>query len=264
MSGEFSPDWLRLREPADADARAGDLVDLLRPYLNGPLVIRDLGCGTGSMSRWLAPRLPGPQHWVLVDRDRALLDRAAAGLPKRAADGTPVTGETRIADVTALTTADLAGTSLVTCSALLDLLTEGELGGITAALTATATPALFTLSVTGEVRFDPLDPLDTAVAAAFDEHQRRTVDGRRLLGPDAPTVTERALAAGGARVTTRTSAWHLGPDRAELAAAWLDGWTAAAAEQRPDLPIAAYRANRLAEPVTVTVGHRDLLAVFPG
>ena len=31
----------------------------------------------------------------------------------------------------------------------------------------------------------PADPLDAAVAAAFNAHQRRTVGGRTLLGPDA-------------------------------------------------------------------------------
>ena len=77
-----SPDWLALREPADAAARAADLVDRVRRRLAGdaPAVIHDLGSGTGSMGRWLAPRLPGPQHWVLYDRDADLLARAAAGM----------------------------------------------------------------------------------------------------------------------------------------------------------------------------------------
>ena len=47
------------------------------------------------------------------------------------------------------------------------------------------TPALFTLSVVGEVTLDPADPLDAEIAAAFNAHQRRSVGGRRLLGPDA-------------------------------------------------------------------------------
>ena len=295
MSGEFSAGWLGLREPADAEARAADLVDLLRSVLHEPrpdrpIVIRDLGCGTGSLGRWLAPRLPGPQHWVLVDRDPALLDRAAASLPGYAADGAPVTVEATLGDVTALSAADLAGTSLVTCSALLDLLTAGEVTDLAAALAAGGTPALLTLSVDGAVRFDPPDPLDALVAAAFDDHQRRTVPvadksdgrdtpapgadpagpiagtGRRLLGPDAPAVAERILETYGARVTVRPSPWRLGPDRAELAAAWLRGWIGAAVEQHPDLRVDAYREQRLAGlaagTVTVTVGHRDLLARF--
>ena len=54
-----------------------------------PLLVHDLGSGTGSMVRWLAPRLPGPQHWVLHDRDPDLL--AAAPRTSRRA----CTAETR-------------------------------------------------------------------------------------------------------------------------------------------------------------------------
>ena len=61
----------------------------------GRPVIHDLGCGTGSMGRWLAPRLPGPQHWVLHDRDADLLAVAADEPPGVAADGAAVTVETR-------------------------------------------------------------------------------------------------------------------------------------------------------------------------
>ena len=66
-----SAGWLALREPADAAARATDLVDQMRQRLrpSGRYVIHDLGCGTGAMGRWLAPLLPGPQHWVVHDRD---------------------------------------------------------------------------------------------------------------------------------------------------------------------------------------------------
>ena len=71
-------DWLALREPSDAAARAVELVEVLRPGLPGDRAeIHDLGCGTGSMARWLAARLTGPQHWVLYDRDDELLALAA-------------------------------------------------------------------------------------------------------------------------------------------------------------------------------------------
>ena len=59
-------DWLALREPADAAARSRTLVDVLRPVLDGrpdrPLEVHDLGCGAGSMGRWLAPLLSVPQR----------------------------------------------------------------------------------------------------------------------------------------------------------------------------------------------------------
>jgi hypothetical protein len=75
-----SPGWLVLREPADAAARSAELADRLRQHLPaaGQLVIHDLGGGSGAMGRWLAPRLPGPQHWVVHDRDAGLLKLAAA------------------------------------------------------------------------------------------------------------------------------------------------------------------------------------------
>ena len=254
MTGEFSESWLGLREPADAAARAADLVELLP----GPVrVIRDLGCGTGSLGRWLAPRLPGPQHWIMVDRDPALLDHARANMPFPA-----VTVETVLGDVTELTAADLAGTDLVTCSALLDLLTEEEVGDLVAACAQARTPALFTLSVSGDVTLDPAQPEDSAVETAFNDHQRRVVAGRRLLGPDAPRVAANAFDKAGATVVTRTSPWRLGTQQETLAAQWLRGWVGAATEQRPDLRLDSYLERRLANPPRAAIGHVDLLAIF--
>jgi trans-aconitate methyltransferase len=72
--------WLALREPADAAARSHELAEHLGRVLpsTGRKVIHDLGCGTGAMGRWLAPRLPGAQHWILHDRDADLLELATA------------------------------------------------------------------------------------------------------------------------------------------------------------------------------------------
>ena len=126
-----SPAWLDLRERADAAARSRELVWHLRRRLpaGGPLSIHDLGCGSGAMGRWLAPLLPGPQHWVLHDRDPDLLALAEADQPGPAADGAAVTVETRLSDVTRLGRDELAGATLITASALLDLLTADELVG---------------------------------------------------------------------------------------------------------------------------------------
>jgi SAM-dependent methyltransferase len=269
-----APDWLALREPADAAARSPELVELVRPHLTGsPAVVRDLGCGSGSMGRWLAPRLPGPQTWVLHDRDPDLLAIAAAGLPGAAADGAPVTARTHRGDLTDLRAADLAGTSLVTASALLDLLTADELDALAGACVAAGCPALLTLSVTGGARLAPADPLDAVVAAAFDAHQRRTDAGRRLLGPDAGPIAVAAFDRLGATVLTRPSPWRLGAARAELAEnvelteEWLRGWLAAACDQRPQLAehAADYLHRRLdalaAGRLQVTVGHLDVLAL---
>ncbi|MTK02209.1 methyltransferase domain-containing protein [Micromonospora sp. CP22] len=272
MSIELPPDfaqWLALREPADVAARSTDLVDMLRAALpgGGPLVVHDLGAGTGSLARWLAPLLPGPQHWILHDQDADLLARARAAVPPTAADGAPVTVETRRGDLTRLAAAELADAALVSASALLDMLTAEELDDLIAACAKAGCPALFLISVTGTVRLTPDDSLDDEIAAAFNAHQRRTANGRRLLGPDAVDACVAAFARHGVEVQLRPSPWQLGPDQAALAAQWFTGWLDAAREQDPELSTRTeeYARRRLAEAETgrlgVMVDHVDLLAL---
>ncbi|MEU6285438.1 methyltransferase domain-containing protein [Streptomyces sp. NPDC047028] len=262
----YAPEWLRLREGADAAARAQESLDLLRARLSGRgggTVVHDLGCGTGSMGRWLAPRLDGAQHWVLHDRDPYLLHFAAAGSPKAAADGSRVTVETRRADVSRLTPHALAGASLVTASALLDVLTREEVETLADACTGAGCPALLTLSVAGRVELGPADPLDAEIMDAFNAHQRRG----GLLGPDAVNAAREAFTGRGATVRVLPSAWRLGPGEAALTAQWLRGWVSAAVEQRPDLGERAerYLQDRLAACASgdlhVVVHHDDLLAL---
>lgn len=267
----FSADWLALRESADAAARAVELIAPLRRELArrspGRLVIRDLGCGTGSMGRWLAGRLPGPQHWILHDSDPELLDRAVTGMAVTSADGAPVTVEVREGDLTGLTAAELAGTALVTASALLDLLTRDEADRLAAACSSAGCPALLVLSVAGRVELTPPDPMDAEITAAFNAHQRRVTGGRRLLGPDSVTATAEAFGRHGAVVRTAASPWRLGADQAELSAHWLRGWVGAAVEERPDLAARStgYLDDRLARcaagELDVRLEHRDLLAL---
>jgi SAM-dependent methyltransferase len=264
-----SPDWLAVREAADAAARVPDLVEEARRRLpdDRPLRIYDLGSGTGSMTRWLAPRLGGRQHWVLCDWDADLLDRAGAAPPDPLPDGVVVTVETRHCDVSRLGPDDLAGASLVTSSALLDLMTAEELSGFVAACANARCPVLVSLSVTGDVRLVPADPLDEQLRDAFNAHQRRTVGGRRLLGPDAVDAAVEAFADLGAEVLVRPSPWRLGAQEAALAQEWLSGWTSAACELRPELSAAAapYLERRLAEAAAgrleVTVQHHDVLVL---
>jgi predicted RNA methylase len=261
--------WLALREPADAAARAPDLVDHLRRQLpaTGRRVIHDLGCGTGAMGRWLAPLLPGPQHWVLHDRDADLLEAAAADLPGPSADGAEVTVEAKHSDITRLHPGDLAGATLITASALLDLLTEDELAGLVTISAGAGCPMLLTLSVVGRVAVTPVDPLDRRVAAAFDAHQRRTTEGGRLLGPDAVALAVEEFGRLGAEVLVRPSPWRLGALQADLAAAWFTAWVGAACEQEGELAADTdvYLRRRLAQAqagqLAVTVDHADLLVL---
>jgi hypothetical protein len=264
-----SPTWLALREPADAEAHACDLAEALERALpaGGSRVVHDLGCGTGAMGRWLAPLLAGPQHWVLHDRDADLLALASADVPGPAAGGAPVTVEAKRADIARMQARDLAGATLITASALLDLLTADELDRLAGLCAGAGCPILLTLSVTGSVEIAPAVPLDRRVAAAFDAHQRRTTERGRLLGPDAVGFAAEAFRRLGAEVLVRPSPWRLGPAHSALAAEWFTGWVGAACQQEVDLtgqcePYARRRLEQAsAGELAVTVGHADLLVL---
>ena len=247
------------------DAR--DLVERLAPPTSGHWVIHDLGCGSGAMGRWLAPLLSGPQHWVGHERDADLLEAFLANPPGPAADGAAVTVEARRSDVARLDPSDLAGASLITASALLDMLTADELAAIATVGVGPGCPALLTLSVSGHVSLSPRDPLDGPLAAAFNAHQRRETPRGRLLGPDAVPFAEEAFGRLGAEVIIRPSPWRLRAAQSALATEWVTGWVAAAREQQPQLDGEAerYVGRRLAQlsagTLAVTVGHSDLLAL---
>ncbi len=260
--------WLELRVPADNAARALT-VDTLLPRLvqhlaassageSGVEVI-DLGSGTGANQRWLAPRLPFEQHWVLIDQDSALHHHR------------PAAPRTRhlTADVGILSSiVDHQGTAqLVTCSALLDVLAVDQLEAIGSALAIARSPALFSLTVTGALELWPSHPLDPRLNRAFDDHQRR--GGR--AGPEAVDVLTRALRASGRKLWTTETPWLL--DRhsdGEFVRRFLTDRVDAAVDQDPDLSSAgadwlARRLRQLADgTLEIRVGHRDLLVLPDG
>jgi hypothetical protein len=273
-----SAEWLALRGPADAAARSTALAAAVaRRVTPGPLVVHDLGSGTGAMMRWLAPRLPGPQSWVLHDGDAAILARRSPGAVTDAS-GRAVTATTSVEPLAELDAGALRGASLITASALLDVITLEEATAIIAACQNAGAPVFFSLSVTGEVTLAPAHPLDSVLAAAFNEHQMRVAARRQLLGPDAPRVVAALFEAIGWTVTTAATPWRLvGGDGASrhagdgttdgaLLAAWLDGWVGAAVEQRPELAAAAAaylrerRAQLAAGDLRADIGHEDLIA----
>ena len=172
-----------------------------------------------------------------------------------------MTVEARRSDITRLAPGDLAGASLITASALLDLLTADELARMLGA--CAGRPMLLALTVVGRVTLSPADPLDARMGAAFNAHQRRG----GLLGPDAVAAAVDELRGTGAEVLVRPSPWRLDAAHADLAAEWFGGWVAAACEQEPALAAeaGAYRDRRLAQAaageLAVTVDHADLLVL---
>lgn len=284
----FDADWLALRAAADRAARAPRLEALAAAWLQGrrrrhpqaPLRLMDLGCGSGANARHLAPRLPGPQQWTLVDHDTGLLERARTlGADLRDGQGAKPQVDTRCRDLGTLAAPALADTDLVCASAVLDLMPASWLVRLADACTSTGCALLITLSVDGTWRFlthgsaEPPVPDDAFVRDAFNAHQRRDKGLGAALGPDAAPALAALLAARGFDVETAASPWRLdlaAPPQAALACALIDGWRDAATAQCPHAAarIAAWHARRSAQCAArgkevLEVGHLDLFASPP-
>lgn len=265
-TGPASATWLALREPVDARSRSFGLASTVAEGLarSRDVTVHDLGSGTGSFARWLAPRLTARQRWVLHDRDPDLLGHAASN-PPRTPTGEVVPFSTRLGDLAELRPSNLADASLITTSAMLDVLTREEVEHLVALVGAVRAPALFSLTVTGRVRLSPEEPDDAAVRQAFNSHQRRTADGRTLLGPDAAGVVTTAARARGLQVTAKRTPWVLLPSDGALLGEWFRGWIDAALEHDTSLAplMDAYRRRRMTQirgrRLRVWIDHVDLL-----
>ena len=263
----FTPDWLALREPVDHRSRAADLMAPLAEWWGARPSQRvlDLGSGTGSNLRYLAPRLPGEQEWTLVDRDAALLDQATGA-------AVAIAGVARVKRVPGELDREglglVPGADLVTASALLDLVTHQWLDQLVASCRGAGSAALLTLTWDGTMTWDDPDSDDALVAEAVRIHQLRDKGMGPALGPAAGQAAERAFRVAGYHTWLRPSPWHLGADDGSLARALIDGWWAAASEQRPeDAPLIRGWAERrrvtAAPRFGLEVGHVDLLALPP-
>lgn len=269
MSGlrEVSSDWLALREAEDSRARSRELArSVLTRLPSGPITVHDLGSGTGSMMRWLAPLLPGPQTWVLHDRHASLIERALEAAAPRDLFDAPISIRSRIGELERLEAGDLEGAALVTASALLDVLTTRAAHVIVDACVEVGAPALLSLSVTGEVALQPWDARDRLFEAAFNDHQRRETDGGRLLGRYGAPIVRGLFTEAGWSVRTARTSWHLTHAEPRLLREWFDGWVDAAEEHRPELrdECAGYRELREGQlqrgDLSAVIHHLDLLA----
>jgi SAM-dependent methyltransferase len=288
----FSAEWLGQREPFDAAARtaaAGPLqlqawLDTLRPSAGAPWRVIDLACGTGANLRWLAPRLGGPQEWLVVDHDAALLrcwperlgvvaDPDAMQTPLsfsgRGFQATIVRQQVDLAK--GLETLPWHAAHLVTASALLDLVSAAWLQRLVTAAVAARVAMLFTLSVDGRHEWMPGDPLDSTVSRLFGEHQLRDKGFGPALGADAVPSLQRVLRGSGYRLFSAPSDWRIGgqdgPQAATLQRALVDGMASAASEQDPlssaEIETWRQRRHEWTASGSVRVGHLDLIALPP-
>ena len=288
MSG-FSADWLSMREPFDAAARATSLVAELRRHIPRgtsatPFEVVDLGAGAGSNLRYLAPRLGGEQQWRLVDHDRALLHAAVvktrawaashsavvspagATLTLRAADfACRVSGEPRNLAGDALVGLTLPTGGLVTAAALLDLVSTRWLEALAARCEATRAAVCLALTYDGRMVCTPDEPEDAMALDLFNRHQRLDKGFGPALGPTAAGAAEQALSKRGFRVLTERSDWEVGPQHTAMQLSLLDGWLAAALEIAPEqtTPLTAWHRRRRTHVEggrsRLVVGHVDLV-----
>ncbi|MDG3039738.1 class I SAM-dependent methyltransferase [Roseicyclus marinus] len=249
----FSADWLALRDPADRAARDVALARRAAAAAGPAPLIVDLGCGTGATWRALSPVLPEGARWRFVDNDPALLAIAAAAAGDSA--------ETVMADLADLDSLPLAGATLVTASALLDLVSAEWVAGLVARL---GVPFYAALSYDGRMSWTPEDPRDAAITAAFNRHQTGDKGLGRALGPEAADHAVRVFEAAGFTVTLADSPWQLGPDMAALQRELCDGIAAAAAETGlSDATAWSHARSAGAAASRCLIGHLDLLALPP-
>jgi len=265
----FGAEWLSLRERADHRARAPELAEELAAWweAQGARRIVDLGSGTGSNLRYLAPRLPGPQAWTLVDHDPDLLDRVRP--PADSVDFRIESLEPVVADLARGGLDPVGEADLVTASALLDLVSTRWLTALVRACRQANAAALLALSYDGTVTWSVPAPDDALVLAAVNRHQTRDKGTGGALGPQAAHEAERLFRGAGYRCRLLPSLWKLGGDDAALVEELVAGWAGAASEINPQYAgrirewartrVAEVRAGRL----RVTVGHLDLLALPP-
>lgn len=249
----FSSDWLTLREPADMAARDKDLLQRAVQLAGTHPVVMDLGCGTGSTVRTLAPLLPDTVSWRLVDNDPELLELA------QEAAGAQSSGH--LIDINRLELLPLDGVTLVTASALLDLVTEEWLGRLATILTV---PFYAALSYNGQMHWNPADSHDAAVTEAFNRHQRLDKGLGPALGPTSVERTIAVFESSGFTVYHAESPWRLGPDSHELQRAHVEGVAAAAGDAGADAADAWGEARIAQANRTKSVtGHGDLLIIPP-
>ncbi|MBB3770476.1 SAM-dependent methyltransferase [Angulomicrobium tetraedrale] len=276
MSG-FSAEWLALREPVDGASRNPEIAARVRQYFNSrsSLTVVDLGCGTGSNLRALSPSLPPGQRWHLIDGDRDLLlaarqcltdwaDRArpsGSGLALEK-DGRRIEVRFECANLT-VRSLDFGadGADLVTAAALFDLVSRAWLKRLMAALAGRRVPLYGVLSYDGVADWQPASPIDTAVTAAFNRHQRGDKGFGPALGPAAGPTLMRLAPRHGYAAWAGDSPWRLTHENASLIAALANGMAAAAGEIEPARQAAFTAwAEAQATAEAVTIGHQDVFA----
>lgn len=259
----FSAEWLALREPYDGRARNAAVLDAVAVAFRdrASVAVVDLACGAGAGLRAIGPSLPAQQSWRLVDNDLGLLARtlALAAPPRLAVQAQAI-------DLARDLELALDGpVDLITCSALLDLVSAPWLDRLVVEAAARSLPLYAALTYDGRATLDPSHAFDADMVDAINRHQRRDKGFGPALGPQAAATAIAQFEKIGYLVVQGRSDWRFGPDDAAIKDAILAGW-AGAARELGDLPlgdIAAWFTSRREELARLQIGHVDFFAMPP-
>jgi hypothetical protein len=263
MSG-FSADWLAMREPYDQRARNHDvLVTLKTAFSHLPsMSVVDLACGTGATRRAIVNELPRPQNWKLVDNDLSLLARAAAA-------PAPAGCTTRTVPIDLVRDLEVAldgACDLVTCSALLDLVSEQWLDRLVTECAARRLPLYAALTYDGRVTLEPSDRMDEIIIDAVNHHQMSDKGFGPALGPVASAALSNGFRALGYEVDEGPADWNVAPADADMQRSTFTQWAMAAKEMggMSVTNVASWLERRLelvaAGKSRIVIGHTDVLA----
>ncbi|KNX40263.1 hypothetical protein ROTO_31990 [Roseovarius tolerans] len=251
----FDAEWLDLRAPADDRARDAGLLDRAIAYAGPGARMLDLGCGTGATVRAFAASRATSLDWCLLDNDQALLDLAREHHP--AADIRPC-------DLTDLDAVPLTDVTMVTASALFDLVSEDWVIRLSDRLAQHRIALYAALSYDGVMRWSPEDRDDAEVTDRFNLHQCGDKGFGPALGAEAAVRMTALLTARGYEVFSARSPWHLGPQEARLQDALLSGIAGAAQDAGfDDAGGWAARRRGAISHGRAEIGHVDVLAL-PG
>ena len=267
MSG-FTAEWLSLREPVDRAARSLPITRIAVGALPpGPVRAVDLATGTGANVRYLAPHLPPEQQWLVVDDDERLLNEVPARMDwPHLPHGVRL--ECRRVDLSQFATSNIVeGRTLVTASALLDLVSESWLVSLAEACRHAEAVVLLVLTYNGRIQFSPLEPADDLVRRLVNRHQQTDKGFGPALGPQARIQAQQRFERMDYRVTRAPSDWELDPGARDIQRQLIDGWADAATEIEPEqvTRIRRWQRGRHAHVAAgrsrIIVGHDDLVAI---
>ncbi len=205
---KFSSEWLTFREQEDLLARNSTILECVTEHLKGTkrLNILDIGCGTGATMRALLPEIKQPQHWTLLDADQELLARARC-LNQPLVSDPNYTLETVFADLTSGFGFLNREYSLVTATALLDLVSEAWIKKFVMALKHNNLSFYCSITPNNRIEIDPKDNLDKKVICTFNSHRYSDKGFGMSLGGHATDFTIEQLQRSGFNVSSASETW---------------------------------------------------------